>query len=164
MTKGFRKFFTVLFVPLDPVAEVLLGGKMIGFPAVASGVRQYEIVAQIVGVTSPGDEMVHVGFSGDLLLAVEAPRPVRTEQSVAVGVQVRPLAAEEHLCHWVERNQQHGEELSEAFRRASLAHDGAASTRIAHWAYGELEQVRGEVWVLAKETRRLSGRWRACFQ
>jgi len=74
------------------------------------------------------------------------------------------LAAEEHLCHWVERNEQHGEELSEAFRHASLAHDDAASTRIARWAYGELEQVRGEVWVSAKETRRLSGRWRACFR
>ena len=74
------------------------------------------------------------------------------------------LAAEEHLCHWVERNERRGEKLSEAFRHASLAHDGAASTRIARWAYDELEQVRGEVWVLAKETRRLSGRWRACFR
>jgi len=73
------------------------------------------------------------------------------------------LAAEEHLFRWIERNERQGTELTTAFRHESLPHDCAASTRIARWAYGELEQVRGEVWVLAKETRPLSDRWRSCF-
>ena len=69
------------------------------------------------------------------------------------------LAAEEHLAHWTERNRNCGEELSATFTHQGLAHDLSASIRVAKWAYGELEQVGGDVWVLGKEMRELSSRW-----
>ena len=69
------------------------------------------------------------------------------------------LAAEEHLAHWSERNRNNGADLSAVFTHQSLAHDLPASIRVTQWAYEELEQVGGEVWVAGKEMRRLSRRW-----
>ncbi len=69
------------------------------------------------------------------------------------------LAAEEHLEHWTKRNRDHGDKLSAEFTNHSLTHDLPASIRVAKWAYGELHQVGGDVWVAGKEMRRLSHRW-----
>ena len=69
------------------------------------------------------------------------------------------LAAEEHLAHWSERNRSKGDDLSAAFAHQGLSNDLPASIRVATWAYGELEQVGGDVWVLGKEMRKLSGKW-----
>ena len=71
------------------------------------------------------------------------------------------LAAEEHLSHWAERNRDNGADLTTAFSHQGLAHDLPASIRVAQWAYGELQEVGGDVWVAGKEMRELSSQWTA---
>ena len=69
------------------------------------------------------------------------------------------LAAEEHLDRWAERTDACRDELEEGFEQLKALHDWPATRRIAHWAYGQVHEARGQVWVQAKELKPLSGEW-----
>ena len=70
------------------------------------------------------------------------------------------LAAEEHLHRWTERNRTLRDELAAGFDERGVPHDWPATCSIARWAYGQVHRAEGQVWVLAKEMRPLSDRWR----
>ncbi len=74
------------------------------------------------------------------------------------------LAAEEHLQRWAERNVDHGGALAAAFDELGLLHDLAATARVAEWAYQQVEQTRGRVWVQGSELRLLRERWRGVME
>jgi hypothetical protein len=56
------------------------------------------------------------------------------------------LAAVSHLERWVRRNEDNGEDLGKRFDAVGIAHDAAASSRIARWAYGQAESAGSLVW------------------
>ena len=70
------------------------------------------------------------------------------------------LAAEEHLERWTERNRTCRGELEVGFDERKVLHDWPATRQIARWAYGQVHQAGGQVWVQAKELRPLSDDWR----
>jgi hypothetical protein len=70
------------------------------------------------------------------------------------------LAAERHPAAWVARNSRSGTELARAFDELGLAHDLVASTRVAAWAYGQVEAMGGRVCVHGRELERLASDWR----
>ena len=70
------------------------------------------------------------------------------------------LAAEEHLERWVVRNHRQAEPLAEAFAGLGIDYDCDSSVRIARWAYDQVENAGGEVWVQGKELRPLGPGWR----
>lgn len=79
--QGIAQLRAALGVPLRPGGQTVAGRKPISLLVVASAVGQHEVVGQIYGVSSPGDEMVHVGCGpGDPALAVEPPAPLDVQQ------------------------------------------------------------------------------------
>ena len=70
------------------------------------------------------------------------------------------IAAYDHLCEWVERNQEYGEQLAAEFRGLGVMHDLTASVRIAHWAYAQTETANGLTWLRAEEMISLPQTWR----
>lgn len=70
------------------------------------------------------------------------------------------LAAEEHLQRWTERNRTRRDELEAGFDERKVVHDWPATRSIARWAYGQVHRAGGQVWLQAKELKRLSGDWR----
>ena len=73
------------------------------------------------------------------------------------------LAAENHLAAWVERNQEHRDELHERLVGAALPCDLTAAVQIARWVYQQTEKANGQVWVAEKVLRRLGAEWTRCF-
>ena len=73
------------------------------------------------------------------------------------------LAAEQHLGGWAERNRNHAHELEERLTAAGLLHDQHASTRIAEWAYEQVEKANGQVWVGRASFQHLGQNWRQLF-
>lgn len=73
------------------------------------------------------------------------------------------LAAEQHLGGWAERNRNHAHELEERLTSAGLMHDQYASTRIAEWAYEQVEKANGQVWVGRSSFQHLGQNWRRLF-
>lgn len=69
------------------------------------------------------------------------------------------LAAEEHLGRWSERNAL-GRQLQDLFGERAIAHDLGATNRVAEWAYGQVENAGGQVWVGGSELRELGPGWR----
>ncbi|WP_420462563.1 HNH endonuclease [Candidatus Palauibacter sp.] len=70
------------------------------------------------------------------------------------------LAAEEHLERWTERSLVYRYELEEGFDERGVLHDWPATRQIARWAYRQVHQAGGQVWVQARELRPLSDDWR----
>jgi len=73
------------------------------------------------------------------------------------------LAAVSHLRHWNDRNMNRLYELPRRFEEAGLVHDRAASTRITGWAYRQVAQQQGQVWVKGRTLERLGGEWEGVF-
>ncbi len=69
------------------------------------------------------------------------------------------LAAEEHLDRWFHRNRVRRDHLESGFDQRGVPHDWHATWQVARWAYGQVHSVGGQVWVLDKELRPLSGDW-----
>jgi hypothetical protein len=70
------------------------------------------------------------------------------------------LSAEEHLARWVERGQERGYDLDQAFAHAGIPHDRQVSLRITKWAYAQVEERQGLVWVKGRTLEPLSDEWR----
>ncbi|MBD3236507.1 MAG: HNH endonuclease [Candidatus Eisenbacteria bacterium] len=70
------------------------------------------------------------------------------------------LAAVPHLERWLRRNEDHRHTLEEQFEQHALAHSLGGSLQIARWAYGQVEQQRGSVWVAAERFEALGAAWR----
>ncbi len=70
------------------------------------------------------------------------------------------LAAEEHLERWVARNDRHADTLAERFHEADVPSDAAATRSVAAWAYAQVEQAGGTVWVAGRDVRPISASWR----
>ena len=73
------------------------------------------------------------------------------------------LAAENHLAAWNERNKAHQAEFQARLVEAALPCDLAATVQIAKWVYQQTEKANGQVWVVEKVLRHLSGEWTQCF-
>jgi hypothetical protein len=70
------------------------------------------------------------------------------------------LSAEEHLARWVEWQEDRGYDLDQAFAHAGIPHDRQASLRITRWAYTQVEERQGLVWVKGRTLEPLSDEWR----
>jgi hypothetical protein len=71
------------------------------------------------------------------------------------------LAAETHLDGWVRLQEERGPVLRQGYAEARLSADLPASRRVAAWAYGQVEQARGQVWRGRSEgLGPLTGTWR----
>ncbi len=73
------------------------------------------------------------------------------------------LAAENHLAAWIERNKVNQGELQERLVASALPCDLTATVQIAKWVYEQTEKANGQVWVMEKVLRHLSGYWSLCF-
>lgn len=73
------------------------------------------------------------------------------------------LAAENHLAVWIARNREHQPQLQERLVSAALPGDGTATTQIARWMYGQIDQANGRVWVIDKVLKRLDPDWANFF-
>lgn len=73
------------------------------------------------------------------------------------------LAAEPHLERWAERNRTQASELGERLNDAGLPNDQLASTRIAEWAYSQVEKANGQVWIEQSVFGHLGPTWRQLF-
>jgi hypothetical protein len=70
------------------------------------------------------------------------------------------LAHEGHLERWALRNDDLGYDLEGVFGDAGVAHDLGASLRITRWAYRQVEEREGMVWVQGREFEALGEGWR----
>jgi hypothetical protein len=70
------------------------------------------------------------------------------------------LSAEEHLARWVERHHERGYDLDHAFAHAGIPHDRQVSLRITQWAYAQVEERQGLVWVKGRTLQPLTNAWR----
>jgi hypothetical protein len=70
------------------------------------------------------------------------------------------LAAETHLEHWLIRNMDHSETISEAGRRAGIIVDPERTRRIAVWAYSSGCRTGAAGWVEEDRVENLGERWR----
>ena len=61
------------------------------------------------------------------------------------------LAAPRHLEHWLLRNQDHQETMTEYFNAKALPHDWQGSLRVARWAYASAARTGSDCWVGGKE-------------
>jgi len=69
----------------------------VAFLAVASAIREHEVVAQVHRIPSPRDEVIDVGcLWRNRCVTVEAPAPLDIEQDGAYDSQGRSLATEEN--------------------------------------------------------------------
>jgi len=73
------------------------------------------------------------------------------------------LSAEEHLARWAERHHERGYDLDQAFADAGIPHDRQISLRITQWAYAQVEERQGLVWVKGRTLEPLSDGWRRLF-
>jgi hypothetical protein len=71
------------------------------------------------------------------------------------------LAAMPHLERWSVRNADQGAALAAEFSSLQLAHDLAATCRIARWAYDQAESAQAQVWVTGKQLVAMTQDWRA---
>jgi hypothetical protein len=70
------------------------------------------------------------------------------------------LSAEAHLARWAERHEAIGYQLEGVFERAGIPHDREVSRRVTEWAYAQVEQRRGLVWVKGRVLEPLGSAWR----
>jgi hypothetical protein len=70
------------------------------------------------------------------------------------------LAHEGHLERWAQRNDDLAYDLKGVFGGAGVAHDLGASLRITRWAYRQVEEREGMVWVRGREFEALGEGWR----
>jgi len=71
------------------------------------------------------------------------------------------IAAYDHLRRWCTRNEVHAAVLDAEFTRAKLLADWSVSSRVARWAYSQVEASSGHVWVSGDNLVALDGRWRS---
>lgn len=95
--EGFRERRPMLAVPRHPGRQVPDAGESVRLPFVAGDVRQDEVVAQVVGVARPGDEVVHVTLRLQGPPAIEAELPLQGAEDVGEAVERRPPRPEEEL-------------------------------------------------------------------
>ncbi len=63
------------------------------------------------------------------------------------------LAAENHLQHWVERNDRKFTALRQFFNEHGIMNDLSSSLQITRWAYEQAATANANVWVLGDETQ-----------
>lgn len=69
------------------------------------------------------------------------------------------LAAVEHLANWSRRNARAEYALRGVFDQVGMPQDIVASNRITRWAYRQVAERRGLVWVRDRELVPLEGEW-----
>ncbi|MCB9925564.1 MAG: HNH endonuclease [Planctomycetaceae bacterium] len=69
------------------------------------------------------------------------------------------VAAARHLEAWVERNDQHGKELVDAFCDRGVLHDLSTTLRITDWTYSQVAMADGLTWEKGRTMVPLSGNW-----
>lgn len=74
------------------------------------------------------------------------------------------LSAEAHLARWVERHQERGYDLDQAFEHSGIPHDRQVSHRITQWAYAQVEERQGLVWVKGRTLEPLTNEWRRLLE
>jgi 5-methylcytosine-specific restriction endonuclease McrA len=70
------------------------------------------------------------------------------------------LAADQHLYSWAERNRTRSEELAQRLQNAALPFDSLASRRITEWAYEQVANANGQVWLNDAVFQHLGSTWR----
>lgn len=73
------------------------------------------------------------------------------------------LAAAQHLKRWSGRNARVGYDLGLVFEEVGIPHDMGASRRITRWAYRQVAERRGLVWVRSRELVPLEEGWEAAL-
>jgi hypothetical protein len=71
------------------------------------------------------------------------------------------LPAYDHLVSWIERNARFGDQIATALKERGMLSGLAASTRVAEWAYSQVESAGGLTWVRADEMVPLMAGWRS---
>lgn len=71
------------------------------------------------------------------------------------------LAAVRHLDRWSRRNQVHAYELRLLFETAGFPSNMAISTRVTRWAYGQVGERGGSVWISGTQLEPLEPGWEA---
>jgi len=69
------------------------------------------------------------------------------------------LAAESHLKAWVVRNRKYSYELGRLFDNAGFAHDAGVSNGVTRWAYQQVAERRGLVWLQGGSFKPLDPGW-----
>jgi hypothetical protein len=73
------------------------------------------------------------------------------------------IASIEHLNSWVKRNADHGNTLAAEYDRERIIHDLPTSSRVARWAYSQIESSGGLTWLRNEELVRLKPGWEKLF-
>ena len=73
------------------------------------------------------------------------------------------IAHVSHLAKWTQRNETQGKDIETSLKNV-IPCDLACATRIAHWAYGQIEASSGLTWLKGDDLVALTPDWRDCFQ
>jgi hypothetical protein len=76
------------------------------------------------------------------------------------GAKADHLAAETHLKAWVKRNQTYAYDLRSLFDSTGFSHDMGASNGVARWAYRQVSERRGLVWLQGRSFKTLDPNWK----
>ena len=69
------------------------------------------------------------------------------------------IAAERHLAAWIDRNTTGEAMIRDALGTIGVHHDLGASVRVARWAYTQIADSGGRVWVQGRTFEHLSPQW-----
>jgi len=75
------------------------------------------------------------------------------------GAKSDHLAAESHLEHWLQLQEDHGPKMVDHFDAEGLAHNLNATRHVAAWAYRQTAEMGGQVWERANDFVLLRGNW-----
>ncbi len=75
------------------------------------------------------------------------------------GAKSDHLAAESHLEHWLQLQEDHGPKMADHFNAEGLAHNLNATRHVAAWAYRQTAEAGGQVWQAKQDFRSLTGQW-----
>lgn len=73
------------------------------------------------------------------------------------------IAHVSHLAKWTERNEKQGKDI-ETTLKSVIPCDLPCATRIAQWAYGQVEASHGLTWLKGDDLVALTPDWRECFR
>ncbi|MDP6413265.1 MAG: HNH endonuclease signature motif containing protein [Arenicellales bacterium] len=76
------------------------------------------------------------------------------------GAKSDHLAAESHLEHWLQLQEDHNTEMIRHFDSEGLTHNLSTTRHVAAWAYRQTSEVDGQVWQRASDFVPLRGSWR----
>ncbi|MDQ2841960.1 MAG: hypothetical protein M3Y72_13160 [Acidobacteriota bacterium] len=73
------------------------------------------------------------------------------------------IAHVSHLAKWTQRNDTQGKDIETTLKNL-IPCDLPCATRIAHWAYGQIESSSGLTWLKGNDLVALTPDWRDCFR